>query len=267
MNNDSIISVKNLTFKRGVKTILNNLSFDFKKGDTIGIVGTSGCGKTTLLNLITAQLKPNSGTIEVFGQNLCKIPKKDLYEQRRKMSVLFQSGALFTDISVFDNVAFPLIEFSGFDKQTIRRKALEALEDVGLRGAKDLMPSNLSGGMMRRVAFARAIVSAPKIVMFDEPFAGQDPISKAVLVTLIEKLKKKNITSILISHDIKETMEISDDILFLYGGNMIANGPPKQIENSDLPEIKQFLNGHSDGPISFHTATNTTLQEDLLIKK
>ena len=209
--NKNLIEVKNLTFKRGERVIYDNLNLKVQQGKITAIMGPSGIGKTTLLKLIGGQLYPEQGEILFDGQDICRLSNSELYEVRKRMGMLFQSGALFTDISTFDNVAFPIREHTRLPESLIRQIVLMKLEAVGLRGAADLMPSELSGGMARRAALARAIALDPDLIMFDEPFTGQDPISMGVIVSLIKRLNEAlNLTSIVVSHDVQEVLSIAD---------------------------------------------------------
>ena len=209
--NKNLIEVKNLTFKRGERVIYDNLNLKVQQGKITAIMGPSGIGKTTLLKLIGGQLYPEQGEILFDGQDICRLSNRELYEVRKRMGMLFQSGALFTDISTFDNVAFPIREHTRLPESLIRQIVLMKLEAVGLRGAADLMPSELSGGMARRAALARAIALDPDLIMFDEPFTGQDPISMGVIVSLIKRLNEAlNLTSIVVSHDVQEVLSIAD---------------------------------------------------------
>ena len=203
--NKNLIEVNNLTFKRGERVIYDNLNLKVQQGKITAIMGPSGIGKTTLLKLIGGQLYPEQGEILFDGQDICRLSNRELYEVRKRMGMLFQSGALFTDISTFDNVAFPIREHTRLPESLIRQIVLMKLEAVGLRGAADLMPSELSGGMARRAALARAIALDPDLIMFDEPFTGQDPISMGVIVSLIKRFNEAlNLTSIVVSHDVNE---------------------------------------------------------------
>ena len=209
--NKNLIEVKNLTFKRGERVIYDNLNLKVQQGKITAIMGPSGIGKTTLLKLIGGQLYPEQGEILFDGQDICRLSNRELYEVRKRMGMLFQSGALFTDISTFDNVAFPIREHTRLPESLIRQIVLMKLEAVGLRGAADLMPSELSGGMARRAALARAIALDPDLIMFDEPFTGQDPISMGVIVSLIKRFNEAlNLTSIVVSHDVNEILSIAD---------------------------------------------------------
>lgn len=251
--NNPLIEVKNLTFKRGERTIYDNLNLQFAKGKITAIMGPSGIGKTTLLKLIGGQLQPEKGEIWFEGQDICQLSRSDLYQVRQKMGMLFQSGALFTDISTFDNVAFPIREHTRLPEQLIRKIVLMKLEAVGLRGAADLMPSELSGGMARRAALARAIALDPELIMFDEPFAGQDPISMGVILSLIKRLNEAlQLTSIVVSHDVQEVLSIADYAYIIADKRVIAEGTSEQLLQSHDPQVRQFLDGEADGPVRFH---------------
>lgn len=250
---DVYIKVQNLRFSWGDRVIYEDVSLSIPRGKITAVMGPSGTGKTTLLRLIAAQLLPDSGLITVDGQVVDALSRSALYKLREKIGMLFQSGALFSDMTVFENVAFPLEEHTKFSSEKIKNIVLDKLHSVGLRGAANLMPSELSGGMARRVALARAIALDPELVMFDEPFAGQDPISKGVLVELIRKLNEATeITSVLVSHDVEESLSIADHVCILAGGRVIAEGTPDEIRSSDNAQVKQFLNGEPDGPVPFH---------------
>jgi phospholipid/cholesterol/gamma-HCH transport system ATP-binding protein len=233
--------------------IFDGVDIDIPRGRITAIMGPSGTGKTTLLKLIGGQLRPSAGTIEVGGQDVHRLSTRDLYRLRMRMGMLFQSGALLTDIDVFENVAYPLREHTRLPESMIRKLVLLKLEAVGLRGARDLMPSELSGGMARRVALARAIALDPDMIMYDEPFTGQDPISMGVLVKLIRSLNDASgLTSIVVSHDVQETAAIADFIYVISNGRVIEHGRPDAMMNSDSPWTRQFMNGLADGPVPFH---------------
>jgi len=250
---DNIVSITDMQFSRGDREIYKDISLSVKKGGITAIMGPSGIGKTTLLKLIGGQLSPSSGQVLFQGEDVHKVSRSRLYEMRRKMSMLFQSGALFTNMSVYDNVAFPLREHTKLDESIIRTIVTLKLEAVGLRGASDLMPSELSGGMARRAALARAIALDPDLIMYDEPFAGQDPISMGVLVTLIKALNKAlDLTSIVVTHDVNEVLEIADYAYILANKTIIGEGTPEEIRNSDSELVQQFLQGNADGPVPFH---------------
>lgn len=250
---DNIVSISNMQFSRGQRAIYKDISLNVKRGQITAVMGPSGIGKTTLLKIIGGQLRPSEGEVLFHGQDVHKASRKQLYKMRRKMSMLFQSGALFTNISVFDNVAFPLREHTQLDESLIRTIVLLKLEAVGLRGAADLMPSELSGGMARRAALARAIALDPDLIMYDEPFAGQDPISMGVLVSLIKALNKAlNLSSIVVTHDVSEVLEIADYAYILANQTIIGAGTPEEIKQSESDLVQQFLQGKADGPVPFH---------------
>jgi len=253
-----MIAIRNLTFYRGQRKIFDNISLDIMPHKITAIMGPSGAGKTTLLKLIGGQLTPDSGSISVDGQNIHQLSRTDLYSLRKKMGMLFQSGALLTDMSVFDNIAFPIREHTQLPESLIRTIVLLKLNAVGLRGARDLMPSELSGGMARRVAMARAIALDPEMIMYDEPFTGQDPISLGVLVSLIQTLNQTlHLTSIIVSHDVQETASIADYIYVLSQGKVAGQGSPEQLANSDSEWVQQFMHGKADGPVPFHYPADT----------
>ncbi|WP_428981133.1 ATP-binding cassette domain-containing protein [Marinomonas phaeophyticola] len=246
-----------MSFSRGNRVIYNDVSIQIPKGKITAIMGPSGTGKTTLLRLIGGQLLPSTGSVLVDGKDIPLISRTSLYSLRKKIGMLFQSGALFSDISVFENVAFPIREHTEFSEETIRDIVLMKLESVGLRGAAQLMPSELSGGMARRVALARAIALDPELVLYDEPFAGQDPISMGVVVELIKRLNDSvGLTSILVSHDVKESLSIADYVFILSNASVVAQGTPEEIRNSEDERVVQFLGGLPDGPVPFHYPAN-----------
>ncbi|MUH97022.1 phospholipid ABC transporter ATP-binding protein MlaF [Aliivibrio fischeri] len=260
---NTLIKIENLTFKRGERIIFDDISLSVPKGKITAIMGPSGIGKTTLLRLIGGQILPESGNIHFEKWNIPKLGRKALYLARKKMGMLFQSGALFTDMNVFDNVAFPLREHTQLPEKLIRTLVLLKLEAVGLRGAAQLMPSELSGGMARRAALARAIALDPDLIMYDEPFVGQDPITMGVLVDLIRNLNDAlGLTSVVVSHDVPEVMSIADHVYLLANGKIIAQGSPQELEQNPDPQVRQFLDGESDGPVPFRFPANT-LNEDL----
>ncbi|CAA9891886.1 toluene tolerance efflux transporter (ABC superfamily, atp_bind) [Candidatus Methylobacter favarea] len=250
---NSLVSVRNLSFSRGNKKIFDNISLDFERSKITAIMGPSGTGKTTLLKLIGGQLIPGQGSITVDGRNVHALRRAELYNLRKRMGMLFQSGALLTDMSVFDNVAFPLREHTSLTESMIRTLVLMKLQAVGLRGARNLMPNELSGGMARRVALARAIALDPMMIMYDEPFTGQDPISLGALVHLIKSLNNTlGLTSIIVSHDVHETSAIADYIYLISEGQCICHGTPGQIQHSSSEWVQQFMTGAADGPVHFH---------------
>lgn len=249
----NIVEIRDLHFRRGTKVIFDGANLNIPKGKVTAIMGPSGCGKTTLLRLIGAQHAPDSGSIFIEGRDITKMPKKELFEVRSRLGMLFQSGALFTDLSVFDNVAFPIREHTDLPESMIYDLVLMKLQAVGLRGAHTLMPSELSGGMARRVALARAIALDPDFIMYDEPFTGQDPISMGVLVQLVRLLNDAlGITSILVSHDIHETVGIADYVYLISNGKVVGAGSPEDLLNSKDAWVRQFMQALPDGPVPFH---------------
>ena len=260
---DILIEVKNVTFSRGDRKIFDNISFSIPKGKVTAIMGPSGSGKTTLLKLIAGQLRPDSGEVYVDGLHVHKLSRKQMYQLRRKMGMLFQSGALLTDLNVFDNVAFPLREHTKLPEEVIYALVLMKLQAVGLRGARKLMPSELSGGMSRRVALARGIALDPEMIFYDEPFVGQDPITKGVLVKLIQTLNDSlGLTSVMVSHDVDEVMEISDYICVISEGKLIAEGTKEELLKESTGYVNQFIHGLPDGPVPFHFSS-VLYSEDL----
>ncbi|WP_018982736.1 ATP-binding cassette domain-containing protein [Salinimonas chungwhensis] len=250
---DNLVTVDNLTFSRGDRLIYDGISLSVPKGKITAVMGPSGIGKTTLLKLIGGQLEPAKGDILFDGDSIVSMNRSRLYKTRRRMSMLFQSGALFTDMSVHDNVAFPLKEHTNLDSDIIDTIVSLKLQAVGLRGASRLMPSELSGGMARRAALARAIALDPDLIMYDEPFAGQDPISMGVLVKLIRQLNDAlDLTSIVVTHDVNEVLTIADHIYILADKKVIGEGTADEIRNSDSELVQQFLKGQADGPVPFH---------------
>lgn len=252
MTSEDLVTVNQITFTRGERKIFDDVSLRVPKGKVTAIMGPSGIGKTTLLRLIGGQILPEQGEIWFDGDNIPSLNRRQLYSARKKMSMLFQSGALFTDLNVFDNVAFPLREHTQLPEELIRTLVLLKLEAVGLRGASQLMPSELSGGMARRAALARAIALDPDLIMFDEPFVGQDPITMGVLVELIRNLNQAlGVTSIVVSHDVPEVMSIADWVYILANGKVIASGTPEALRSNLDPQVQQFLQGDADGPVPF----------------
>jgi len=248
-----LVDIKNMTFKREERVIYDNISLSIPKGKVTAIMGPSGIGKTTLLRLIGGQLKPESGNILFDGKDIPRLSRRALYETRKRMSMLFQSGALFSEMSVYDNIAFPIREHTKLSEHLIEKMVLMKLEAVGLRGARGLRPSELSGGMARRVALARAIALDPELILYDEPFAGQDPISMGVIVRLIRSLNDAlGLTSVVVSHDVPEVMSIADYIYIIAEQKIIGHGTPEQIAEQTSPLVRQFVNGESDGPVPFH---------------
>ena len=263
-NEDTLVKIRGLHFARGSSKIFTGVDIDIPRGKVTAIMGPSGTGKTTLLKLIGGQIKPQQGTIHFHGENIPAMRTRKLYEVRKKMGMLFQSGALLTDMNVYDNIAFPLREHTQLPEVMIRDLVIMKLQAVGLRGARHLMPSELSGGMARRAALARAIALDPEMILYDEPFTGQDPISMGVLVQLIRSMNEAlGLTSVIVSHDIEETMAIADKIYIISQGKVIGHGSPDEIDKSDSPWINQFVHGEADGPVPFHYQA-VPYKEDLL---
>jgi phospholipid/cholesterol/gamma-HCH transport system ATP-binding protein len=255
MENPSIVSLKGVDFSYapGERTILSGLNMEFPRGKVIAVMGGSGCGKTTVLRLIGGQVSAQKGQVLFEGQDVGQMNTSQLMSIRRRMGMLFQFGALFTDMSVFENVAFPLREHTPVSEETLRDLVLMKLNAVGLRGARDLMPSQISGGMARRVALARAIALDPPLIMYDEPFAGLDPISLGITARLIKNMNAAlGATSILVTHDIPETFEIADYVYFIANGMIAAEGTPDDLRASSDPFVKQFVSANPDGPVPFH---------------
>jgi len=260
----TLVKIRDLHFARGDRVIFDGVDLDIPRGKLTAIMGPSGTGKTTLLRLIGGQLAPDRGSIEVDGLQVQELGRRALYDLRRRMGMLFQSGALLTDLTVFDNVAFPLREHTDLPEAMIRDLVLMKLQAVGLRGARDLQTSELSGGMARRVALARAIALDPMMIMYDEPFTEQDPISMGVLVQLIRLLNDAlGLTSIIVSHDVQETAAISDYVYVISQGKVIGQGTPEALEKTDSAMVKQFMQGLPDGPVPFHYPARDYM-EDLL---
>ncbi|GGI69851.1 ABC transporter ATP-binding protein [Shewanella hanedai] len=259
-----LVEIHNLSFSRGEHVIFDDVSLSIPRGKVTAIMGPSGIGKTTLLKLMGGQLTPDTGKVLFDDVDVNKCRREELFELRKRMSMLFQSGALFTDMNVFDNVAFALREHSGLPEMIIKRIVLMKLEAVGLRGAAKMMPNELSGGMQRRVALARAIALEPEMVMYDEPFAGQDPISMGVLVKLIRELSDAlQLTSVVISHDVQEVLSIADYVYVMADKRVIAQGTPAELKASEIEQLKQFIGGEPDGPVPFHFPAQD-YQKDLL---
>lgn len=250
---DDLIELRNVEFHYGSRAVLSGINMTIARGKVVGIMGLSGSGKTTILRLIGGQLKPTRGSVTVGGQRIHELSHADLYRLRRRMGMLFQFGALFTDYSVFDNVAFPLREHTRLPPSMIRDLVLMKLHAVGLRGAANLKPAELSGGMARRVALARAIALDPMLIMYDEPFTGLDPISTGVIANLIRRLNDAlGATSILVTHDVQESFNIADHIYFVSAGVIVAEGPPQTLRGAAEPFVHQFVHAESDGPVPFH---------------
>ncbi len=250
---EPLVEIRGLSFSRGSRKIFNDVDIDIPRGKVTAIMGPSGTGKTTLLKLIGAQLRPETGRISVDGVDVHRLPRDELFEMRKRMGMLFQSGALLTDLDVFENVAFPLREHTRLPDSMIRTLVLMKLEAVGLRSARNLMPRELSGGMARRVALARAIALDPTMIMYDEPFSGQDPISMGILVQLIRRLNDAlGLTSIVVSHDVAETATIADYMYVISDGKIVGHGTPQQMKRAESDWVRQFMQGLPDGPVPFH---------------
>ena len=248
-----IVDIRNLDYSVNGRPVFAGLDIEIPRAKITAVMGPSGTGKTTLLRLITGQVLADSGEIQVAGDNLRAISRANLYVLRRRMGMLFQNGALLTDLSVFENVAFPLREHTDLTERLIRQLVLTKLQAVGLRGAAELMPAELSGGMSRRVALARAIVMDPELLIYDEPFVGLDPISLGVILRLIRRLNDTlGITSIVVSHDVSEISKIADQVFLLSGGKVVAGGTPQELQTNPTEIVKQFIGGLADGPVPFH---------------
>jgi phospholipid/cholesterol/gamma-HCH transport system ATP-binding protein len=253
---DILVDVESVNFSYGRRPILKGISMRVPRGKVVAIMGGSGCGKTTLLRLIGAQLRPSAGTVRVDGEDIHALDPEGVYRLRRRMSMLFQFGALFTDLTVFENVAFPLREHTQLPERLIRDLVLLKLEAVGLRGAHQLMPAELSGGMARRVALARAVILDPQLILYDEPFAGLDAIALSVVGRLTRKLNDAlGATSIIVSHDVVEVLQIVDYVYFMAEGQIVAHGTPEEVKRSADPQLRQFIHGEADGPVPFHVPT------------
>ena len=252
-NESALVSIRGLSFQRGHRIIFDNIDMDFPRGKITAIMGPSGCGKTTLLRMIGGQLRPHKGSVVVDGQQVNRLGRRQLFQLRKRMGMLFQSGALLTDLNVFDNVAYALREHTDLPDALIEDLVIMKLNAVGLRGARNLMPSELSGGMARRVALARAISLDPMMIMYDEPFTGQDPISMGVLIRLIKSMNEAlGITSIMVSHDVAESATIADYIYVLSAGHIVGQGTPQALKVSESAWVRQFMDGLPDGPVPFH---------------
>jgi phospholipid/cholesterol/gamma-HCH transport system ATP-binding protein len=250
---DVIVDLRGVEYEIGSRTILAGLDLAVRRGRITAIMGPSGAGKTTLLRLITAQVAPTRGQVSVFGTDLATLGRAQVFTMRKRIGMLFQHGALLTDLNAFENVAFPLREHTDLTEPLIRALVLSKLNAVGLRGAAALMPSELSGGMARRVALARAIAMDPELLIYDEPFVGLDPISRGVILRLIRQMNDGlGVTSIVVSHDVHDLAQIADDGYLLSGGKVVAHGTPKELFASKSPEVRQFMQGGADGPVPFH---------------
>ena len=261
---EALIDVKNLSFNRGERIIYDNVNLQIRRGQITAIMGPSGTGKTTLLRLIGGQLTPDAGQVMLDGKNIASMSRNELFAARARMGMLFQSGALFTDMSVYENVAFPIRAHTKLPENLIAELVALKLESVGLRGAEKLMPAELSGGMNRRVALARAIALDPDLIMYDEPFAGQDPIVMGVLSRLIRSLREAlDLTTIIVSHDVDETLSIADYIYVVAEGKVQGEGTPEQLRNHASPFVQQFLTGSIDGPVDYQFSHQAYLNNEV----
>ena len=257
-----LIELRDVSCGYGDRVILEKVNLRIARGKVLALIGTSGGGKTTVLRLLGRQIRPISGQVLFDGQDLAGLNLDQLYAVRRRMGMLFQFGALFTDLSVFENVAFPLREHTKLPEAMIRDLVLMKLNAVGLRGARDLMPSEVSGGMARRVALARAIALDPDLVLYDEPFAGLDPISLGVAARLIRDLNDAlGLTSVVVSHDLHETFGIADEVAMIANGRVVAQGTPEELQRSEDPLVQQFVGAHADGPVRFHQPAAPVAQD------
>lgn len=264
---ENLVNIQDVCFERGGRRIFNNVNIQIRRGKITAIMGPSGTGKTTLLQLIGGQLQPSKGIIQINESIINQLSQHMLYKVRRNIGILFQSSALFTDLTVFENVAFPLREHTELDEVLIHHLVLMKLHAVGLRGAHHLMPSQLSGGMARRAALARAIALDPALIMYDEPFSGQDPISMGVIVRLIKRLNDAlGMTTILVSHDVQETLSIADYVYVIADGCVVGEGSPKELMETESPQVKQFIQGLPDGVVPFHYPA-LEYQQDLLASR
>jgi len=258
----NLVEIQNLHFAYGDRPILSDLTMQFPRNKIVAVMGGSGSGKTTILRLIGGLISPDAGQVRVFGEAIGQSTSSKLYQQRRNMGMLFQHGALFTDLSVFENVAFPLREHTNLPESLMHDLVLLKLNAVGLRNAAQLKPSEISGGMARRVALARAVALDPQLIMYDEPFAGLDPISMGVTANLIRQLNDAlGLTSILVSHDVQESFAIADYVYFLSEGTVVAQGTPTEMLMSEHPYVQQFVNAYVDGPVPFHYPGKSLAQD------
>lgn len=248
-----IVKIEDVHYAIGGRAIFAGLDIAIERGKVTAIMGPSGTGKTTLLRLVTGQIRPDRGRILVEGRDVARLSRAELYRMRQRMGMLFQNGALLTDLDVFENVAFPLREHTRLPESLLRHVVLTKLQAVGLRGAARLLPAELSGGMARRVALARAMVLDPELLIYDEPFAGLDPISMGVILRLVRRMNDAlHITSIVVSHDVEEISTVADTSYILAGGRVVASGSPHELKEADSELVRQFMNGLADGPVPFH---------------
>jgi phospholipid/cholesterol/gamma-HCH transport system ATP-binding protein len=265
---DTLVELRDVRFGYGERVILDGISLTVPRGKVTALMGASGGGKTTVLRLIGGQYRAQSGSLTFEGQEVGAMDQAELYTMRRRMGMLFQFGALFTDLSVFDNVAFPLREHTDLSESMIRDIVLMKLQAVGLRGARDLMPSEVSGGMARRVALARAMALDPQLVMYDEPFAGLDPISLGTAARLIRQLNDTlGLTSVIVSHDLDETFHIADQVIILANGKIAAQGTPSEVRSSTDPLVHQFVSAAPEGPVRFHYLGPTVMDDFGVVAK
>jgi phospholipid/cholesterol/gamma-HCH transport system ATP-binding protein len=249
---EPIIRLQNVSFQRDDKVILDDVSMDIERGSIVAIMGPSGVGKTTILRLISGYLRPAKGRIEVNGKEVSSLSRRELYESRKDIGVLLQNGALFTDLTVFENIATPLREHTNLTEEAISKRVSDKLQSVGLAGTEELMPQSLSGGMARRVALARAVILNPKIVLFDEPMTGLDPIATSTVSRLIRETNDNlGLTSVIVTHDVEQMKKLVDYCYILANAKLIAEGKPEDLMHTDDPAVDQFMNGRVDGPISF----------------
>jgi phospholipid/cholesterol/gamma-HCH transport system ATP-binding protein len=264
VSEQALVEIRDVNFSYDQRPVLNGINMSFGKGKVIAVMGGSGCGKTTLFRLIGGALRPTRGEVRIDGKVIHDLDDKGLYEMRRKMGVLFQFGALFTDMSVFDNVAFQMREHTDLPEEIIHALVMMKLHAVGLRGTHQLMPAELSGGMARRVALARTIALDPMLILYDEPFAGLDPISLSVVGQLIRKLNDAlGTTSVVVTHDVQESLKIVDYVYFISDGVIRAEGTPDEIRASNDPFVHQFVHGEMDGPLPFHYPAASTYAQDM----
>jgi len=264
MANDTLVQIRGLKFAYGPRVVLDGVDLDIKRGRVTAIIGPTACGKTTLLDLIGAQLRPDAGTVHFDGTDVHKLKRKELYELRQRMGMMFQAQALLTDLTVYDNVAFPLHEHTNLPESMIRDIVLVKLQAIGLRGARDLYPDQLSGGMARRVAMARAIVMDPDLAMYDEPFAGLDPISLGAMMRIIRTLNDNlGLSGVVVSHSTEEVMAVADDVHVLAQGKILASGNPEEIQRHPSEYVQQFLTGREKGPVPFHYPAPSGAQDYL----